>query len=339
MGIKDMHIYFRQYAQQMGMQNVRAILPEQIDILINTSITDTINQIIRENVAVTNDRVITDNSKIGQINSLRTLYKVAEVSMLSGPGTNHKHVRIFDLDPKNIRTGKLTTNNSEYNQYREALLKSEDERTESDNALIGYYEYFDLPKNVMFYVDFALNYIKGVYPIRTTVNSESVIDPIEPDENGELTNYFPVRLIDDAYLADVLNDFILKPSLRSPILVVYNNYIFDLYIDQFTKVGSHTVSDVTINDYALNKNGTLSENLIPYNFRISYIAKPATVVYNQDLNGKDVDCDLPEYLHVDIVKHAVDLYRAAVSGSLYAAQQQEQAAQRENTRNNYRNEQ
>ena len=35
MTIADMHINFRQYAQQMGMQNVRAILPEQIDILIN----------------------------------------------------------------------------------------------------------------------------------------------------------------------------------------------------------------------------------------------------------------------------------------------------------------
>ena len=67
---------FRQYAQQMGMQNVRAILPEQIDLLLNTSIMDIVNQTIKENIGVTNDRVITDNSKIGQINALRTLYKV-----------------------------------------------------------------------------------------------------------------------------------------------------------------------------------------------------------------------------------------------------------------------
>ena len=64
---------FRQYAQQMGMQNVRAILPEQIDLLLNTSIMDIVNQTIKENIGVTNDRVITDNSKIGQINALRTL--------------------------------------------------------------------------------------------------------------------------------------------------------------------------------------------------------------------------------------------------------------------------
>ena len=60
-----MHIMFRQYAQQMGMQNVRAILPEQIDLLLNTSIMDIVNQTIKENIGVTNDRVITDNSKIG----------------------------------------------------------------------------------------------------------------------------------------------------------------------------------------------------------------------------------------------------------------------------------
>ena len=32
MTIAEMHVWFRQYAQQMGMQNVRAILPEQIDL-------------------------------------------------------------------------------------------------------------------------------------------------------------------------------------------------------------------------------------------------------------------------------------------------------------------
>ena len=40
MNIPDMHVWFRQYAQQMGLQNVRAILPDQIDLVINTSIID-----------------------------------------------------------------------------------------------------------------------------------------------------------------------------------------------------------------------------------------------------------------------------------------------------------
>lgn len=47
-----MHRMFRQYAQQMGMQNTRAILPEQIDLLINNSISDTINQVITQTLVL-----------------------------------------------------------------------------------------------------------------------------------------------------------------------------------------------------------------------------------------------------------------------------------------------
>ena len=54
----EMHVMFRQYAQQMGMQNVRAILPEQIDLLLNTSTMDTVNEIIKQNIGITNDRII-----------------------------------------------------------------------------------------------------------------------------------------------------------------------------------------------------------------------------------------------------------------------------------------
>ena len=70
MTIAEMHVWFRQYAQQMGMQNVRAILPEQIDILINTSITDTVNRVIAENTNMTGAGGIVSNSKLGQINAL-----------------------------------------------------------------------------------------------------------------------------------------------------------------------------------------------------------------------------------------------------------------------------
>ena len=60
MNIAEMHVWFRQYAQQMGLQNVRAILPEQIDLVINTSITDIVNQIITQNIGITSDRIIND---------------------------------------------------------------------------------------------------------------------------------------------------------------------------------------------------------------------------------------------------------------------------------------
>ena len=113
-------------------------------------------------------------------------------------------------------------------------------------------------------------------------------------------------------------------------MVIYNNNgnnVYDIYIDEFHE---HTIGE--------DKRYTLQNGLIPYQIRMSYIAKPAKVKYAKDLDGENVDCNLPEHLHVDILKHAVDLYRISVSGALQSARQQEQSAQQENMRNNYRNE-
>uniref|UniRef100_A0AAU8MKB4 Capsid protein n=1 Tax=Geladintestivirus 5 TaxID=3233137 RepID=A0AAU8MKB4_9CAUD len=281
MTIPEMHVWFRQYAQQMGMQNTRAILPEQIDLLINSSITDTVNQVITQNIGITNDRVITDNSKIGQINALRSLYKVKTIQAI----------------PAN--SGSSSTTNPFIKGEETHILRMYADIKNFDNGGSGSTGKFDY----LYLVDLAINY--------SNLNSTS-------GSPTTLTNYFPVRLIDDAYLADTLNDFVLRPRLRTPVAVLYNDQL-DLYIDNLTS-------------------GKLPENLNPYKLRVSYIAKPAVVAYKSDLGGIDVNCNLPEYMHVDILKHAVDLYRIAVSGALSASQQAEQNQQRENTRNNYRNE-
>ena len=68
------------------------------------------------------------------------------------------------------------------------------------------------------------------------------------------------------------------------------------------------------------------------------MSKLVPIRYSEDIGVENTDCNLPEYLHIDVVKHAVDLYRTALSGSLMAAQQQEQNVRQENMRNNYRNE-
>ena len=274
MDIADMHINFRQYAQQMGMQNVRAILPEQIDIVLNTSITDTVNQLLRENIGVTN----TDNSKIGQINALRTLYKVDEVDITIG--TNFTYDATRRLSGLIKHTGTNDANASD--------------------------PVFGKP---MFLVDISINY---------TNTTDNIV-----------TNWYPVRIIDDAFLSDTLNDFILKNRWRSPIATVYKNFTVELYIDKF-KAGDTPIVEVI---------GRNSINLVPKQLRISTVQYPAKVKFVEDISeGTSVNCDLPESMHEDIVKHAVDLYRVAVNGSLQASQEAEQAQQRENVRNNYRNE-
>lgn len=291
----EMHQMFRNYAQQMGMQNVRAILPSQIDLLLNNSISDTVNQVIAQNIGSTSDRVITDNSKLNQVNALKSLYKVWKAKVqLPTAKTNYIASYILPLDNFGIASeAKDTTIKKGDNIY--ATPGS------VDNGKPNKIEYF-------FLVDLSIDYVKA--------------------EGGSsfTTNIFPIRLVDDQYLADVVNDFVMAPSLRSPVATIHDNAI-ELYIDK-PDANTKTTPD------AYKFGGGLEVNEI----RLSYIGKPGIVRFNEDIGGTDVNCELPESMHVDIVKHAVDLYRTALNGGIVAAQGAQQQQQRENVRNNARDE-
>ena len=264
MTIAEMHVWFRQYATQMGMQNVRAILPEQIDTLINTSIKDTIDEVVNRNVGTTNDRIITDNAKLANINALRTLYKVKTYIVPSG-GT--------------------------VNSYRNAPLILD------SDTILG-------EAKALYFVDFSIRYANG----------------------ASATRWFPIRIIDDAYLADVLNDWVLSPRMRTPVMVVY------------AKDGSVEAStlEIYLGENDATGMSTLADTLTVKDIRMSYIKKPNEVKYLTDIGGTNVDSDLPEQLQIPMLKHAVDLYRISIQGSLYANQQNAQQNQQELVRNNAR---
>lgn len=275
MDISEMHQMFRQYAQQMGMQNVRAILPEQIDLLINNSISDTINQVITQNIGITNDRVISDASKLNQVNALKSLYKVwkgsiANVTIKGKEKTSY--IISFQLPLNNFKTTGSYTDDGN-----------------SSTAI-----------SFLYMVDLSINYKKSDF----------------------VTNVFPVRIVDDQFVADIVNDFVLAPTMRSPVASIHDSLI-ELYIDRADAKPENS-QPFTFKGVSINE------------LRLSYIAKPAVVRFVEDVDGTNVDCDLPEYMHVDIVKHAVELYQLAKSESLAAAQQAQQNQQREQVANNYR---
>ena len=291
----EMHQMFRNYAQQMGMQNVRAILPSQIDMLLNNSISDTVNQVIAQNIGTTSDRVITDNSKLNQVNALKSLYKVWKGKVtLPTPKTNYIASYILPLENFGIATEAKATE----------IKKGDNVYGAPGSADAG------KPKKIdyFFLVDLSIDYTKA--------------------ESGSsfTTNIFPIRLVDDQYLADVVNDFVMAPSLRSPVATIHDNNI-ELYID---KPDANTKSTPA----AYKFGGGLEVNEI----RLSYIGKPGIVKFNEDIGGTDVDCELPESMHVDIVNHAVDLYRTSLNCGIVGAQGAQQQQQRENVRNNARDE-
>ena len=305
MDISEMHKMFRQYAQQMGMQNVRAILPEQIDLLINNSISDTINQVITQNIGITNDRVISDASKLNQVNALKSLYKVwkgsiADATVKGNEKTNY--IISFQL-PLNYFKLKETGDNyyTSDNTYTETT-DNKKQTEDGDNTQVKK-NYSSI--SFLYVVDLSINY-------KQTKEGKTEF----------VTNVFPVRIVDDQFVADVVNDFVLAPKMRSPVASIHDNLI-ELYIDKADTKPENN-QPFTFNGVSINE------------LRLSYIAKPAVVRFAEDINGTNVNCDLPEYMHVDIVKHAVELYQLAKSGSLAAAQQAQQNQPREQIANNSR---
>lgn len=231
-----MHIYFRQYAQQMGMQNIRTLLPEQIDIVLNTSIVDVLNQLIREHIDGTTEKGGADNSKLAQANSFRNLYHVQYI------------------------TGTAIDKKSEINNFAKYGL------AESSIKLITSKLYHFVGASAIFkYKDI------DVYK-------------------------FPIRYIDEQYLAECLNDKFLQPSIKSPIMVIYNqgSLHLDIYIKEKT-------------------------NVVLSSIEIAYIAKP------KELSATQTECDMPEHLHELIVKHAVELYKSSIGQGTTAAQPVQQA--------------
>lgn len=318
MTIAEMHVWFRQYAQQMGMQNVRAILPEQIDNLINTSIKDTIDEVINRNVGTTNDRVITDNAKLANINALRTLYKVKTVPIASS-----KTVGDFGNEPLEFSSdtiGEVLYFVDFAIRYSETSSATVSARTAYTLALNSY----KAAKNVYAANPSEQNKTALETAFTNLITAETNLkDAIEATD---LTRWFPIRIVDDAYLADILNDWVLAPRMRTPAMVIYGSDIneisstFELYVGENQETG---ISAIAANKY-------IGE------IRCSYIKMPNKVQYLSDVGGTNVNSDLPEQLQIPMLKHAVDLYRVSIQGSLYANQQNAQQNQQELVRNNAR---
>lgn len=368
MDIEAMHKLFRELGQQMGLQNVRAIIPEEIDILLNTSISDYVNNIIQTNVNNVTDKVTGDNAKVSQINALSTLYKTVDLNLCK----NKLGVKLFlELLDENVNVGKLTRCiqdmpghllivdfainyikstsglvptyvasgyflkdlNKEsglkdtYEDYPEELIDGETYNTSIATGLDNTFTFEVYDSDSGFLVDKSIEddesrsaVARTMCCLRPQTNSQTgrhywgintrsnesvkyvtipVRKYVELDSLTTVTRWFPVRIIDDANVAWTLNDSCLKATLASPIITMSNKFdTIDLYIDKFVKKN--------------NNKYFLKGDLIPYKLRMQYIAKPATVRFS-NTPAQCVDCDLPEFTHVTIVKNAVDLFIKAIN--------------------------
>lgn len=137
MDIEKMHEVFRTLGQQMGMQLVRAILPEEIDVWINDAITEKTRAEILKSINYSVQFAGNVNvSKMTNINLFKSLYRNAR----------------FKLSEEN-NDGLVTYYNSD-NGYYEITVPTIDAADAVKNSLQS--EEYCI--NPMLYLSFALEY-------------------------------------------------------------------------------------------------------------------------------------------------------------------------------------
>jgi hypothetical protein len=76
MDILEMHQMFRVIGQQMGLERVRGILEESIDVYLNAAIQETVSNVIKSNVqTVYKDKITIQDNPISPVNGVSTLYR------------------------------------------------------------------------------------------------------------------------------------------------------------------------------------------------------------------------------------------------------------------------
>ena len=225
MSIEEMHVTFRELAQQMGMQTVRAILSEDIDICINAAIIDKTKEIIASTIGPLpyNDKVSRQNVALSPINALRTLYK-------------NKTLTSDELGNGFTEVG------SEVNPYT-LNISSE---------------------GIMLFTSFKLSY------------------------NGN--TLYDCRIIENEDLGQTLRDFCNRAAKDAPICSIFGE-----------------TDSITVNFYTGRRNMPK-----PIAVNYTYIKEPAKVYYDEDTPENNINCDLPTYLHMDIIKIAVGIYLQSI---------------------------
>lgn len=134
-------------------------------------------------------------------------------------------------------------------------------------------------------------------PFRTIIDSDNVYLYTGFDCGYSNKDVVHCRLIERELLFDTIDDFCNRPSKRFPIVTVSGNEA-NLVVDIYTGITDKAVK--------------------PDAIIYTYIRKPATVFLDEEGDNEgnfhSVNCDLPEYLHKDIVADAINYYLQSLSG-------------------------
>lgn len=257
MNIQEMHNMFRTVGQQMGLQLVRGILPESIDIFINEVITEKVRQELLSGVRTTlQDSVNTQASTIQPINAFRNLYRSARYAI--------------EKEDVSVATKKVKFYGKENGYYIINIP------TVNSEISIGLDEYKIMP---MMFLGFSIEYA-----------------------NTLRGNAVACRMIGADVLETTLRDYCNGASKDSPIVCLSSIPI--------VSEGNEVTGNVCNEQLEIFTN-TINADIKYLN--IKYIKTPNVVKYDTDIN-KCVNCDLPDYIHFEIVERAVAKFFISVGG-------------------------
>lgn len=98
MDIQEMHRLFRTIGQQMGLQQVRAILPESIDDYLNVAINEKCRSVLQQNASAQfKEKLSSQDNSVNPINALSTIYCSDDSGSISNGKDNCKIVELEKL--------------------------------------------------------------------------------------------------------------------------------------------------------------------------------------------------------------------------------------------------
>lgn len=308
MNAQEMHSAFRTIGQQMGLQLVRGILPESIDVFINNVIQEKVQQeLLASTRTVAQETLDTQAATLGGTNILRTLYHSDRI------------VLAYPIDGK-VSDGNFLFegfSNDNIDKWSPEQSFAQNGFIEYYNAKNGYYEILIPKKDGIFYpLRQGFDTADG-FGYRSPNNKPIVgnIDPmmflgfsIEYDDTLR-GNAVACRMIGADALETTLRDFCNGASKDAPIVSLLTK---NVTAEQWTGTNESVIKSQYQEYIQLYTNSKATKvNVI----NIKYIKKPNVVKYDIDAE-KCINCDLPEYCHYEIVERAVQRYKIAIGGQV-----------------------
>lgn len=186
--------------------------------------------------------------------------------------------------------GKLTNSDNPTSPYNALRTLFREEQFTASKAPKG--EYYTVVRNhhkkeVLYYLSVAVEYggRKKVIEDNGNVKNDVLF--------SENPRRYPCRIIEPDKIYHILNDFCSAPSKEYPCCVIDSTNSSDRPIEFQIYTALNPI----------------------YQVYISWIDMPRMMFYDVENEGNDVDCELPDYLHDEIVEIAVNKYFQSVGST------------------------